>query len=237
MNTSILIIAHDEEENIEKCIKSLLSQTKKPSEIVLIAHNCTDRTENIVKKYNEQIKLVSYKGPKGPLYARHKGFETVEGDVVACIDADSVAKEDWFEKITKPLSNSRVSAVGGYVIFKKSLLGKFMSYEFFYITPKIKPEYRFYFWGANFACRKSDYEKCGGLLPLVKIRKDLDLKYYSDDLYLSLSIEEFGSVEFAPMAKVITQPSHDGVISWAKRLIDQTGDYYKLLNYFDKELI
>jgi glycosyltransferase involved in cell wall biosynthesis len=51
MRTSILIIAHNEEAHIRECIESILNQSQKADEVVLIAHNCTDSTVNIVQEY------------------------------------------------------------------------------------------------------------------------------------------------------------------------------------------
>ncbi|MBU2103620.1 glycosyltransferase, partial [Patescibacteria group bacterium] len=77
MKTSVLIIAHNESKHIAGCIESLLSQTMQPDEIVLINHNSTDATGEIARKY--PVTVVDYEGPEGSVYARIKGFETVQG--------------------------------------------------------------------------------------------------------------------------------------------------------------
>lgn len=53
MKTSILIIAHNEEAHIRECIESALHQSQKADEIVLVAHNCTDKTVDIAQEYPE----------------------------------------------------------------------------------------------------------------------------------------------------------------------------------------
>jgi poly-beta-1,6-N-acetyl-D-glucosamine synthase len=63
MKISILIIAHNEEAHIEKCLSAIIEQTQKPHEIVLIAHNCTDRTVEIAKNYQE-VMLHELKTPE-----------------------------------------------------------------------------------------------------------------------------------------------------------------------------
>jgi glycosyltransferase involved in cell wall biosynthesis len=55
IRTSILIIAHNEEIHIDECLASIVNQTKKADEIILIAHNCTDRTVEIASKYREVV--------------------------------------------------------------------------------------------------------------------------------------------------------------------------------------
>jgi glycosyltransferase involved in cell wall biosynthesis len=51
MKTSILIIAHNEEAHIRECIESIIHQSQKADEVVLIAHNCTDNTVSIAREY------------------------------------------------------------------------------------------------------------------------------------------------------------------------------------------
>jgi glycosyltransferase involved in cell wall biosynthesis len=51
MKTSILIIAYNEELHIRECIESILNQSQKTDEIILIAHNCTDNILNITQEY------------------------------------------------------------------------------------------------------------------------------------------------------------------------------------------
>ncbi|NTV41573.1 MAG: glycosyltransferase family 2 protein, partial [Candidatus Moranbacteria bacterium] len=53
MKIALTIIAHNEEKNIEKCLFSALAQTLKPAEIIVVCHNCTDKTEEIARKFKE----------------------------------------------------------------------------------------------------------------------------------------------------------------------------------------
>lgn len=130
---SVLVIAHNEEKYIKQCLDSLVVQTRKPDEIVLIAHNCTDKTEEIARAYPE-IKVVHYEGPSGQLYARIRGFEEVSGDIVVCTDGDSWVSKNWVEEIVKPLSDPKVSGVGTPVIMRgSSWYATLGSINFFYL--------------------------------------------------------------------------------------------------------
>jgi glycosyltransferase involved in cell wall biosynthesis len=56
MQRTVLIIAHNEATHISECLESLEKQTITPDEIILVAHNCTDETVVIAKKFpNIQI--------------------------------------------------------------------------------------------------------------------------------------------------------------------------------------
>ena len=59
MTVSILIIAHNEEAHIRECIESVLTQSKIADEVVLIAHNCTDKTADIGREYS-MVKVLEH---------------------------------------------------------------------------------------------------------------------------------------------------------------------------------
>ncbi len=204
MKISILVIAHNEETCIALCIESLLKQTQKPDEIVLIAHNCTDQTEEIARRF--PIRIVSLKGPEGIPYARIKGFEEVSGDIIACIDGDAWAKKSWLVNITRPLiRNPYVTLVTGYAILINNFFGRFSSFWQFVINRKLlnKKSHRFA-WGSNFACRKVDYEAVGGIAPILQLKEKLNLHFWAEDVYLSLALLNIGVMYTAIDAKIYT---------------------------------
>lgn len=80
-----------------------------------------------------------------------------------------------------------------------------MTIGFFWLW-RYLPAYHFYFWGANFACKKSAYNECGGLSPFLDIKQRLNLHYMADDCYLSLALEKIGRVVYEGQAKVTVYP-------------------------------
>ena len=95
MKISVLVIAHNEERHIGKCLESLMRQTKQPDEIVLVAHNCTDKTEEIARTF--PVTIVPLAGPRGIVHARLCGLARVSGDVILSLDGDSFAQPNWVE--------------------------------------------------------------------------------------------------------------------------------------------
>ena len=55
---SIIIPAYNAEKTIEKCIESVLSQTYKNFEIIVINDGSTDRTKEICKKYTNENNII-----------------------------------------------------------------------------------------------------------------------------------------------------------------------------------
>jgi glycosyltransferase involved in cell wall biosynthesis len=227
MKSSVLVISHNEEENIEKCLESIGRQTLKPDEVVVIVHNCDDRTAELARRY--PVRVVDFQGPSGVVFARIKGFEEAQGDVVACIDGDAYADDSWLERLIKPLADSRVSGTGGLVYLTGSFYQKALSLRWFTLRAFL-PGLRFYFWGANFACRRDDYFKIGGLTPLVKIKDEFNLNFWCDDYYLSSALDKIGDIR--PVLNAVVFSKMDKVnedFHQENKLRHE--DYKKMLKY------
>lgn len=183
MKTSVLIIAHNEERYIEKCIKSIINQTKKPDEIILIAHNCSDRTIDIVSKFKE-IDIRILNGDEGIVNARLFGLNQISGENIFCIDGDSYAKSNWLEEMQKALT--RNDLVGSVVRFKGTIFGGFYNvFSLFKFFINKKPFE--YIWGPSFAFHVRDLELVKKYLnESVKISQTLRLKRNPDDFIMAV---------------------------------------------------
>jgi glycosyltransferase involved in cell wall biosynthesis len=228
MKNSVLVVAHNEEKTIERCLVSISRQTLKPDEVVVVAHNCNDRTVELARKY--PVRVVEFQGPVGVVFARIKGFEEVRGDIVACIDGDAYADEKWLERLTKPLADKNVSGTGGLVYLTNSFYQKFISFRWFLLRTFV-PGLKFYFWGANFACRRGDYFKIGGLEPFIEIKEQLDLNFWCDDYYLSTTLGSVGRVK-PTLTAVVYSRMDDGDKDFHKKNDLRYEDYKKMLKYF-----
>ena len=166
MKRSVLIIAHNESSRIRECFESIARQTEKPDEVVLVAHNCSDGTAEKARQSAKDFGMESVRIDEfdtersGPVFARIRAFELASYETVACIDGDSVADPDWLRAITAPLSSDGVVGVGGKVRFIGDAFGNLASFWFF-DAGRFLPWRHFYFWGANFACKKSAYLETG----------------------------------------------------------------------------
>ena len=112
---SVVITILNEAENIEKLLSSLLGQTNKPGEIIIVDGGSTDGTQDIVKKFASQkriVKLLQKKGNRS--VGRNWGIKQAKGRIIAITDAGGYPKEDWLEKIIKPFEDKNVSVVSGY---------------------------------------------------------------------------------------------------------------------------
>ncbi len=106
----VLLPAHNEEEGIVKAVHSLLTQTQLPTQIVIIADNCTDDTVGIVQRFKSLnvnvIETVDNTARKsGALnYGIREAFNIDDYDAVLTMDADTVLEPDFLRNATTMLN-------------------------------------------------------------------------------------------------------------------------------------
>ncbi|HPS21311.1 MAG TPA: glycosyltransferase family 2 protein [Candidatus Paceibacterota bacterium] len=207
---SVLIIAHNEEKYISKCVESVLSQTQKADEIVLLIHNSSDDTLNLAKKYQDIIKIIEYKGPEGIVYARVEGLKNVTGDIVLCIDGDSYAKKNWIEVMTKLLEQNNILVAswvkikGANFNFFHNLLNKYLCVWNFRRKAR-------WVWGPSFAFWGRDKNKVSEIfIKSIELSKHLNLTRNPEDLWLALFLEQDGKIEITNKTFVVANQKEKG---------------------------
>ena len=95
---SVVIPTYNCGKYICDAVKSVLSQTYKNIEIIIVDDGSTDNTKEALRSYvyNKQIRYI-YQKNKGPAASRNLGVEKAEGDFIAFLDADDL----WNEKKLK----------------------------------------------------------------------------------------------------------------------------------------
>lgn len=86
---SVIVPVYNIEDYIERCIKSLLRQTYKNIEVLLINDGSTDNSEEYCKKYVDNKKIFLYSKHNGGLSdARNYGLKFAKGRYVIFVDGD-----------------------------------------------------------------------------------------------------------------------------------------------------
>jgi glycosyltransferase involved in cell wall biosynthesis len=115
MKISICITVLNEENSIELLLHSLLNQTRKPDEIIIVDGGSVDRTNEIVNKFklkSRRIKLFTKKG--NIAQGRNFGIKNTKGEIIAITDGGCIPKKDWLQKITEPFKKSNIEIVAGF---------------------------------------------------------------------------------------------------------------------------
>jgi len=107
---SVVLLTKNSAETVKKSIESIVNQTHKPDEIVVVDGNSKDNTQGIVKQY--PIKLITEPG-LGFGHARNLGVKNAEGDIIFFTDSDCYADEKWIEKSLPHFSDSNIAGVTG----------------------------------------------------------------------------------------------------------------------------
>ena len=116
-NISLYIAAYNAERTIEKSIKSILQQTLKPKEIIVINDCSTDKTLSLLKNFN-QIKIINNKKNYGLAKSRNIALKYSKYDLLASIDSDVICKKNWLEKLFNTMIKKKVDLIGGKLIEK-----------------------------------------------------------------------------------------------------------------------
>lgn len=74
---------------LAEAIESILTQTVRPFEILVVDDGSTDDTETVAKRFNRDIRYV-YQDSSGVAAARNKGLELAQGEIIGFLDADDI---------------------------------------------------------------------------------------------------------------------------------------------------
>ena len=113
---SILMTSYNAGLFIKRSIKSILNQTYKNFEIILVDDYSSDETLKVVKNLeSKKIKLVALKKHVGRTSALNYGLKKITGEFVAILDADDIAHKDRLKvQIDYFKNNKEINIVGSW---------------------------------------------------------------------------------------------------------------------------
>lgn len=122
---SIIIPTYNRSDYILDALKSVLNQTYKKTEIIIVDDGSKDNTEEIIKNYIKLKKLHNiyyfYKENGGVATARNFGIEMSKGDLIAFLDSDDLWKDEKLSKQVKLFDDSKIGLVHShYSILKEN---------------------------------------------------------------------------------------------------------------------
>lgn len=96
---SVIIPTYNREETLSKAINSVLQQTYKNWELIIIDDASTDHTDRLIKQYNDtRIKYFRNKDNQGANYCRNLGAKYARGEFLAFLDSDNYWVPQKLEK-------------------------------------------------------------------------------------------------------------------------------------------
>lgn len=113
---SVVICAHDERrwDDIVESVASIERQTYPALETVVVVDHNRPLFERLKERF-PQVTLLENEGPRGAASSKNTGSVISTGDVIAFLDDDAVAADDWLEEIANAhRSDPAVLGIGGW---------------------------------------------------------------------------------------------------------------------------
>lgn len=107
---SVIVPIYNIKQYISKCFESIINQTYKDMEIILVDDGSTDGSELICDAYakkDDRIKVI-HKKNEGAVRARKTGLENATGDYIAYVDGDDWIEHDMIAKLYDALTEQKV---------------------------------------------------------------------------------------------------------------------------------
>lgn len=126
----MIIPIYNSEKYLKKCLDSIINQTYRNIEIILINDGSTDNSGYICEEYaqkDSRIKVENIKN-SGVSKARNLGISLSTGDYITFIDADDYIKENTVEKINTIIAKDDIDLI---------------KYSYYKVAGKIKKRYQF----------------------------------------------------------------------------------------------
>ncbi len=105
---SVIVPIYNSEKYLKKCVNSILSQTYKDLEIILVNDGSTDNTPRICDEFakkDNRVKVIHQENG-GQATARNTGLDAAKGEYIAFVDSDDYLEQDTYELLLSMLESN-----------------------------------------------------------------------------------------------------------------------------------
>jgi cellulose synthase/poly-beta-1,6-N-acetylglucosamine synthase-like glycosyltransferase len=132
---SVIVPAFNEEATLANNMRGLDRQTWHSVEVIVVDDGSTDRTAVVATQMASQMTTptrVISKANGGKADALNAGLQVAKGEIVVCVDADSVLHPEAIERVLEPFADETIGAVGGIVKIanQNTVLGRQQAMEY-----------------------------------------------------------------------------------------------------------
>ena len=126
VKVSVIVPVYNASRYLEKCLDSLVRQTLKDIEIIVVNDASKDNSLEIIKKYQEKysnIILINHETNKGIGRTRNDAIEIAKGEYLGFVDSDDYVAENMYEKYYNCAVENKLDMVyaGHYEVFNEQL--------------------------------------------------------------------------------------------------------------------
>lgn len=108
---SIIVPTYNREKELSTCIDSLLNQTYKDIEIIIINDGSTDNTDELIKTYKDKRIKYYNRTNHGIGNSRNYGIDKSNGDYISFIDSDDYVDNCFIEKMYEKANKDNLDLV------------------------------------------------------------------------------------------------------------------------------
>lgn len=107
---SFIVPVYNTEKFLKKCLDSLVNQTYKDFEIIVVNDGSTDKSSSIISKYQKKYKniIVIDKENEGLSMARNRGVQKSSGKYIIFVDSDDYVSNKLLEEVDKKIDDSDI---------------------------------------------------------------------------------------------------------------------------------
>ena len=177
LKVSIITVVRNNKETVKNAIDSVLGQTYKNIEHIVVDGASTDGTVEIVRSYGDKISQFISEPDSGLYSAMNKGISLATGDVIGILNSDDFYIDDKvIQRVVKEFEEKNVDSVYADLVYvEPKNLNKTVRY---YDSSKFNPSKFSYGWmpaHPTFFVKKDTYEKHGVFRTDLKIAADFDI--------------------------------------------------------------
>lgn len=119
MNISVIVPVYNVEPYIERCLRSIMSQTFTDGVECILVNDCTpdksmEIAERLIEEYKGdiQFRIISHEKNRGIAAVRNTGLDAAQGTYIQYIDSDDYVEPDMLEKMYKEAVRVNAEIVG-----------------------------------------------------------------------------------------------------------------------------
>lgn len=114
MRYSVIIPVYNRPDEVDELLQSLVSQSLKDFEVIVVEDGSSVPCENVVNKYRDKLDVHYYSKPNsGPGQTRNYGAERSKGEFLLILDSDCILPEGYLQAIEDELHREEADAFGG----------------------------------------------------------------------------------------------------------------------------
>lgn len=195
LQISVIVCAWNEAATIGPCLASLLAQRRPPDQIIVVDNASTDGTGDRAAAF-PGVQVVR-EPRKGLTRAREAGRLAATGDIIACLDADCRAPDDWLVRIERRfLRSSIIALTGPFRYYDWDVPGRLALRVYDTVAAPLAQfivrdvlDLGALLYGGNFAVRRDALAAIGGF--------DTGIEFHGEDTNLGRRLHRVGRVVLA----------------------------------------